>query len=94
MTFLRGGAGSGQMRINVANIDGTGAREVSVDGMWSAPQWSPDGTRIVASNDPVGRPPTITVLDPEGVAAPVSFEIPAIDGIGRTDVPSWQRTAS
>lgn len=94
IAFIRGGAGAGQTRIHVANIDGSDVLEVSVDGSWSAPQWSPDGTRIVVSNDPAGRPPTITILDPAGVAPPVTFEVPAIEGLGRSDIPSWQRTAS
>ena len=91
--FLTAGRGN-QTRVMVAATDGGATRAVSADGSWSGPQWSPDGTRIIVSDNVLGRLPTLTILDPAGEVAPVTFEIPAIDGIGRTDIPSWQRIAS
>jgi Tol biopolymer transport system component len=84
----------GRSRVMVAAADGSDPHPISDIGDWFAPQWSPDARHVLAVDGRSGGgQPIVAILDPLGNDPAASFALPDVSGLGRADLPSWQRTA-
>ena len=88
---------SRRTRVMVAGSDGSNPRQISAEGDWSNPYWSPDARHVLAvdgrlSGGSVG-PPIVAILDPFGTSPASSFALPGLTGQGPPDLPGWQRRA-
>ena len=79
----------------VAAADGSNAHPITDPGDWYNAQWSPDARHVLAVDrrTPGNAQPVVAVLDPFRGGPSLTFALPDVDGIGRSDVPSWQRLA-
>lgn len=95
IAYLSAAAGGEQARVMVAAADGSNAHPVTDRGDWYNPQWSPDASHVLAVDRrvPGDGQPVVVVLDPFGREPSSTFALPDVDGIGRSDFPSWQRRA-
>ncbi len=98
IAYMRSGTGTGPWLI-ISDVTGAQFRTLPGHYGWYQPIWSPDGTRIVVTDDRPGPndkpgPAVRVILDAVGTAPPV--EIPAA-GLTPDGVPdwaaSWQRIA-
>jgi Tol biopolymer transport system component len=98
IAFMRKGTGSGPT-VFITDVSGNHVRSVPGQFGWFQPIWSPDGTKIVVTDDRPGPnnepgPAVRVILDAAGTAPPV--EIPAA-GVTPDNLPdwaaSWQRLA-
>ena len=81
--------------LTVADADGADERELPGTYSDINPSWSPDGTRIAAEHD-AGSVLRLTLIDPDGKAAPVVIEgVIPVESVAsmRTSPTTWQRTA-
>ena len=98
IAYMRAGTGTGPT-VFITDITGMPLRSPPGQFGWYQPIWSPDGTKIVVTDDRPGPnnepgPAVRVILDVMGKAPPI--EIPAA-GLTPADVPdwaaSWQRLA-
>jgi Tol biopolymer transport system component len=83
-----------QSQVMVAAADGSDPHEISDVGDWFYPQWSPDARHVLAVDGRTGGgQPIVAILDPFGKEPAASFALPDVSGLGRADLPSWQRLA-
>jgi hypothetical protein len=86
--------GPDQSRVTIVGREGGRPRVVSELGAWTYPQWSPDGKRVLVNDQALhGGSPALVLLDPSGLEAPDRLALPDTQGLGRSDLPSWQRLA-
>jgi Tol biopolymer transport system component len=84
----------GRSQVMVAAADGSDPYEISDVGDWFNPQWSPDARHVLAVDGRSGGgQPIVAILDPLGKEPAASFALPDVSGLGRADLPSWQRRA-
>jgi Tol biopolymer transport system component len=84
----------GRSRVMVAAADGSDPHWISEVGDWFNPQWSPDARHVLAVDGRSGGgQPIVAMLDPLGKEPAASFALPDVSGLGRADLPSWQRRA-
>ena len=95
IAYLSAVAGGEQARVMVAAADGSNAHPITDPGDWYNAQWSPDARHVLAVDrrTPGNAQPVVAVLDPFGGGPSLTFALPDVDGIGRSDFPSWQRLA-
>ena len=87
----------GELTFELVVADEDGTNERTLPGVFSHinPAWSPDASRIAVVND-LGSVGRITLVDPIGLAEPITIEsdLPAATDIAvRSSPTSWQRIA-
>ena len=79
--------------IRVVGSDGASPRGISGVAAWTYPQWSPDGRHVVAADLAPGGVPALVILDATGMEPARRIDLPDARGVGRADLPAWQRLA-
>jgi len=78
---------NGASQVFIANLDGSGAEQVTTDDEAMAPAWSPDGSKIAYLGQRGNEPQNIFVLDlATGASTQVTFET---DGVFDGSPPSF-----
>ena len=98
IAYLRGDYGNGNVvsrgRVMVAGADGSKPVAISETGDGYYPQWSPDARHVLAVDGRLsGGQPIVAILDPVDGHPAATFSLPDVPGLGRADLPSWQRLA-
>jgi hypothetical protein len=86
LAYVRPGD-NGANQIFVANLDGTGADQMTTDREAMAPAWSPDGSRIAYIGRRGDDPFNVLLLDATGASMQITFETG--DGL-RDRTPGWE----
>jgi len=99
VAYMRAGTGLGPI-VWITDPSGLAFKKLDGDYGWYQPIWSPDGTKVMVTDDRPGPenlegPAVRVILDVDGSAPPVVIPAP---GITPDDVPdwagSWQRVAT
>jgi Tol biopolymer transport system component len=99
IAYMRNGTGSGPKCV-IANADGRTVRVLPGAYGWYQPMWSPDGTKVVVTDDLPGQdndgalPAVRVILDVVGSQPAIEIPAPGTTGDSIPDwAASWQRVA-
>ena len=98
IAYMRAGTGTGPL-VAITDVLGTSLKVLPGHYAWYQPSWSPDGTKIIVTDDrpgpnDVAGPAVRVILDVDGDAPPIEIAAPGIAPDLLPDwAASWQRLA-
>jgi len=98
LAYMRAGTGTGPV-VAITDVNGMSLTVLPGHYGWFQPSWSPDGTKIIVTDDrpgpnDVAGPAVRVILDVDGAAPPVEIRAPGITPDLLPDwAASWQRLA-
>jgi dipeptidyl aminopeptidase/acylaminoacyl peptidase len=98
IAYMRAGSGTGPL-VAITNANGASMKLLPGHYGWFQPSWSPDGTKIIVTDDRPGPndafgPAVRVILDVGGAAPPIEIPAPGITPDLLPDwAASWQRLA-